>query len=1732
MANANELTIDTGASALDMAEAIFGTGILVVDATYSGHANASGIYSGADVTMPGVAPAASGVILSTGNVRDITNSDGSTDTNQSDHTGTTHGLPGEAGLSTQSGAATHDAAILSATFIPDGDFITMRFVFSSDEYSDVDNATAGDNFGIWVNGIYIPATITESGRIGTDTVNNTSNQYLYKENARDEFNTEMDGLTRVLSFKAPVNAGAPNTIKIAIADGAVTGQDSNLLIAGDSIQTGVLAFDDTVVLTGNQPVVLDLLANDHDASGSGLQITHILDMPITPNGGIALPDGGMIHMDPNGVLTIEGSTATGASQAITYTVQNANGDSDIGFLILESASPDGIVRGTTGDDVIDDVYVDSADSDVIDGGDGSGIGGTTGDGDDVLAGAGNDLVRSGAGDDIVSGESGDDTLAGGDGDDQLFGGPGNDNLSGEAGNDTLHGGSGDDQISGGDGDDLIYGDIAPTTGTTLWTSDGDGNLYRVDDATGTPDLVLVGSMGKTLGDIAVHPDGTLYGLSYDIQPHLVTIDPNSGALTEIGPVAPDAGGFNGLTFGADGTGYASGNAIYTFDVADPLNAELFWQHPAGGGSNGDLAFANGKLYLVWAHGFGQMRDVDLIELTLDVNGEVASHQSLGKLPLETYGLTTDANGSLYALGSGNVLQLDLSGGPTTGAIPGIALAGTAAPGTFYGAGSAHEAPNATLASGNDTIDGGDGNDTIHAGDGNDAIYGGADNDLIYGGDGDDVIHLGDHAGGGADTAYGGAGDDRFVVSPGSAVLGVHGDAGFDTLDLGTHINTETRVDMTGDNAGVFAVGFDTQGAFTGIDRIETGAGNDFFFGWRSNVGLEISTGAGRDHIAATSGNDLVYGGADEDYVSGDAGNDTIYGGAGDDTLEGGAGNDEIYGDDGRDQIFSSGNGHDSLYGGADADYFGVQHGSHIDGGETVTDGEDLDVLQLWNVSSVVFDAENRENGTAYLTNGQTVTFTNIETVIADGIHLSGPPDGVVSGTMAGDLIDASYTGDRHGDMVDAGDAQLAGAAPDDDIIDGLGGNDTILAGAGNDHVFGGSGDDSVLGGVGNDTIHGGSGDDSLHGEAGDDLIHGELGDDSITGGNGDDTLYGGAGADTIEGGDGNDLIHGGTAQTNVTTLWSSDGDSNLIRIDLVDGVATQTIVGKMNITPGDLALHSDGTLYAVDMSYPSNIFAINTLTGSESLVGTLPAGSPGMSGLGSGSDGDLYVTGGSQIWRLDPGNPSEAVRWWTDPDGGFSSGDIVFQDDRAYLSWHNSHGQALVELRLDANGDVLSSQTLGTLPNNSFGLAFGPEGELYALADSVHVLQVPAAPLNGGDDAIPTTLLPGTAVPNPGFYIGGHFSGASIHGGATLPAPDLDDALYGGAGDDTIHGDQGNDSLFGGADDDALYGGAGDDRLDGGSGQDRLYGGAGNDTLYGGAGDDLLFGGDGHDTFHLDGGADTAAGGLGRDTFIITPGSTTGLIDGGEGDLDPDDDFDTIDLSALDPGSYRLEYDSANPENGTIHFLDSAGNTTSSLPFVNIERIIPCFTPGSLVTTLAGLVPVEQIGPGDLVLTRDDGFQPVRWVGRRDLGLGDMLANPGYAPVRIPVGALGQNLPAREMIVSPQHRMLITDTGTDLLFGEQEVLVAALHLVGRRGVERLAPRGISYIHLLFDRHEIIHVDGAWTESYQPGAASLPGHADPQREELLALFPELAAGQPWPAARMTLKRYEVELLALN
>lgn len=149
--------------------------------------------------------------------------------------------------------------------------------------------------------------------------------------------------------------------------------------------------------------------------------------------------------------------------------------------------------------------------------------------------------------------------------------------------------------------------------------------------------------------------------------------------------------------------------------------------------------------------------------------------------------------------------------------------------------------------------------------------------------------------------------------------------------------------------------------------------------------------------------------------------------------------------------------------------------------------------------------------------------------------------------------------------------------------------------------------------------------------------------------------------------------------------------------------------------------------------------------------------------------------------------------------------------------------------------------------------------------------------------------------------------------------------------------------------------------------------------------------------------------------------------------------------------------------------------------------------------------------------TRDHGLRPIRWIGRRHLDSIDLVTAPHLRPIRISAGALAPNVPARDLLVSPQHRILVRSHIAQRMFGSHEVLIAAKQLLAINGIEQVAADTVTYFHILFDAHEIVLSNGAETESLYTGAQALKAVGPAARAEILALFPELR-DTPAEAAR--------------
>ncbi len=161
------------------------------------------------------------------------------------------------------------------------------------------------------------------------------------------------------------------------------------------------------------------------------------------------------------------------------------------------------------------------------------------------------------------------------------------------------------------------------------------------------------------------------------------------------------------------------------------------------------------------------------------------------------------------------------------------------------------------------------------------------------------------------------------------------------------------------------------------------------------------------------------------------------------------------------------------------------------------------------------------------------------------------------------------------------------------------------------------------------------------------------------------------------------------------------------------------------------------------------------------------------------------------------------------------------------------------------------------------------------------------------------------------------------------------------------------------------------------------------------------------------------------------------------------------------------------------------------------------FTRGTHITLGSGEQRrIEDLTPGDRILTRDDGVQHLRWIGQSTV-----RAVGEFAPIRIRAGTLNND---RDLIVSPDHRLFIYQRQDRLGAGRSELLVKARHLVNGSSVTVQDGGFVDYFQLLFDGHQMIYAEGiaaesmlidTRTKSVLPDTMSralgdvIPGHSD-------------------------------------
>jgi Ca2+-binding RTX toxin-like protein len=857
----------------------------------------------------------------------------------------------------------------------------------------------------------------------------------------------------------------------------------------------------------------------------------------------------------------------------------------------------------------------------------------------------------------------------------------------------------------------------------------------------------------------------------------------------------------------------------------------------------------------------------------------------------------------------------------------------------------------TGTSADEAVYGNGGADTLNGSGGNDTLFGGSDADLLNGG-------------AGADTMAGGAGDDTYVVDVIEDTVFENADEGVDTVRsavsyaIGPHVE---NLVLTGSRS-VNATGNELANTLTGntgSNTLDGGAGADVMTGGRGNdtyivddagdvviehpnegtdkiiASVDTTLGANVEHLTLTgaavtgTGNDLansITGNTLDNVLIGGNGNDTLVGGAGNDVLDGGAGNDRMTGGEGDDTyvVDATGDRVTELTGQGD---------DHVLSSISFTLGNHLERLTLTGTATINGtgnslantitgnDANNILDGKAgadVLTGGlgdDTYVVDNAGDVV---VEQAGEGTDTVRSSISyvlGDTLEhLTLTGSAIAGTGNAGDNMITGNARSN-TLNGMGGADTLIGGKGNDTYYIDAFDTVIeAAGEGTDTII--SPDSYTLGQNFENLVltgmlaafglGNELAN-RLTGNSAENVLSGMAGRDTIYGGGGNDTLDGGA---DADTMYGQAGDDTYIVDDT-----------------GDRVYESSGG--GIDTVFSSVTFTIGSHVEILTLVGTGDVNATGNSGAnqltGNAGNNTLDGKAGADTMSGGAGDDTYVVD---------NAGDVVIEQagegiDLVRSSLSYALGSHVENLTLtgtrttNGTGNDLANTITGNSRNNILDggagadTLIGGEGNDTYIVDDAGDVVVEAA--DGGLDTINASVS---------TVMGAHVERLTLTGTASINGTgnELDNRIWGNAGNNIIDGGAGADEMAGGFGDDIYFvddagdrviefdgqgfdqvfstislgpiagieritlvgdgaadltGDAGDNVLSGNSGANVIFGGSGNDTIGGGAGNDTLHGEDGNDFLFGHDGHDTLNGGLGSDT--LNGGAGDDVMDGGEG---------------------------------------------------------------------------------------------------------------------------------------------------------------------------------------------------------------------------------------------------------
>ena len=673
-----------------------------------------------------------------------------------------------------------------------------------------------------------------------------------------------------------------------------------------------------------------------------------------------------------------------------------------------------------------------------------------------------------------------------------------------------------------------------------------------------------------------------------------------------------------------------------------------------------------------------------------------------------------------------------------------------------------------------------------------------------------------------------------------------------------------------------------------------------------SASVTVTGGTGHDSIAAGSGTSSIVGGAGNDTIDGEAGKDTLHGGDGVDSIIGGAGVDSISAGAGNDVIsvddhsdFQTSGGAETVDGGIGTDKL-VFSESNV--AITLTAPE---VEQLIGVEEIEF-ANGSGAATITLGNGTWTNNTGVTNLIIDHAANTGAgttdasavSNGAITVIGSDDAVDDSHKGGSGDDIFRWVDSDLTA----DDTLDGNGGTDTVQANTTGGNVtlaldwdthtdleqvviynpLGTATGNLIVTTGAHTTAAYNPAAFTIDGSA--QLLTGTVavntaGVDTITT---NYTITGGTAADTLKGSKGNDTIDGG-GTTTADSLYGLSGNDSLDGNEGADsiygGKGADTVIGNGGADVLD-GHDADGNESVLD--------------GGDSISG------------GSGAD-SIYGQEGSDTLTGGAGNDNFYYGTTSVLDG--AAGGYAYESKgitRDTITDFTAAGDNLMISMVMANGESFVSNDLGDVANTgeANGVFTGSAGDMIFI-DDVSRLVIDAdgdGVMDGTDFQVNLTGNTGFADSDINYAIAGSTGANTMYGGGgsdTISSGNGADSMKGNAGADSLTGGTGASQIFGGAGNDTVAGGTGAETLTGGisvatgtgsgndsitsgNGADSIYGGDGNDTITGGTGASQIFGEAGNDSLTGGTGTETISGGTGNDTIQGAAGADASL-DGGAG---------------------------------------------------------------------------------------------------------------------------------------------------------------------------------------------------------------------------------------------------------